>query len=474
MAKKASRFASIKNKISLFTLIMISSALVISVRNFPTEAETGMHMIFFALFAAIGFFIPVSLVSAELATLIPKQGGIFAWVKAAFGERFGFVSSWLQWSYMMIGSIPMLYFIGGSLAFVFLPALASNKLFMLLIVLSVTWGATLFNFRGLKASGKVSTFGFLLGVLIPGAIIIILGIIYWLTGNPLQMDMSFTTKNLIPDLSKLTTLVLLVGFMRTFTGIEVSASHANEVKNPKKNYPLAILFVVIVGLALNILGSLAVAIVVPQQQISLAAGLMEAFHIFFSQFHLAWLVPVLGILTAIGALGEITTWTLGPVKGVYESAKTGALPKFFQKENKKQIPTRLLIVQATVISVIGGGLLLMPQLNTAFWVSNAMACCIYFFMYAMMILACLKLRYTMPNAKRAYTIPGGKLGIWLVSIVGLATLAFGFIIAFLPPSQLNVVDPSTYLMVTIGGITALLAIPFIIFALRKKSWQTAK
>jgi len=463
--------STIKHKLSLFTLIMISSALVISVRNFSTEAETGMHMIFFALIAAIGFFIPVALVSAELATLLPKQGGIFAWVKAAFGERFGFVSSWLQWTYMMIGSIPMLYFIGGSLAFVFLPALAHDKLFMAFVVLIVIWGATIYNFRGLKASGKISTYGFLLGVLIPGSLIIILGLIYLIKGNPVHLDLSFSRASLIPDLSKLTTLVLLVGFMRTFTGIEVSASHANEVKNPAKSYPFAILVVVILGLALNILGSLAVAIVVPQQQISLASGLMEAFHVFFSQFHLGWLVAIMGILTAIGAMGEIATWTIGPVKAVYASAKSGALPKFFNKENKKGMPVRLLIVQAIVISVIGCGLLFLPKLNTAFWMANAIACCIYFFMYAMMILACLKLRYTMPKAKRSYKIPGGWLGIWIVSLVGLATLTFGFIIAFLPPAQLHVTDATAYLTLTIGGITTLLLIPFIIYALRRV-WQT--
>lgn len=468
MVKKT--ISALKHKLSLFTLIMISSALVISTRNFPTEAETGMHMIFFALFAAIGFFIPVALVSAELATLLPKQGGIFNWIKAAFGERFGFAGSWLQWTYMMIGSIPMLYFIAGSIAFVFLPALAANKIFMAIIVLVITWGATLYNFRGLKASGKVSTYGFLLGVLIPGSLIILLGIIWWLTGHPLQLDMSLSFKEVIPDLSKLTTLVLLVGFMRTFTGIEVSASHANEVKNPARSYPLAILFVVVIGLLLNILGSLSVAIVVPQQQISLAAGMMEAFRIFFAQFHMAWLVPVLAILTAIGAIGEITTWTIGPVKSVYAGAKTGALPKFFAQENKKGIPTRLLIIQAIAISLIGCGLLLLPKLNTAFWIANAIACCIYFFMYAMMILACLKLRYTMPKAKRPYKIPGGWFGIWLLSIVGLSTLTFGFIIAFLPPAQLHVANTAGYLTITIGGITTLLLLPFIIFSLRRV-WQ---
>ncbi|MBW3016215.1 APC family permease [Candidatus Woesearchaeota archaeon] len=460
-------------KISLFTLVMISSALVISTRNFPTEAETGMHMIFFALVAAIGFFIPVALVSAELATGWPRHGGIFAWLKEAFGERFGFVGSWLQWTYMMIGSVPMLYFVGGSLAFVTLPALAGNKFYMMLIVLVVTWAATLYNFKGLKASGKVSTYGFLLGVLVPASIIILFGLFYWLMGYPLQLDMSFSFSKVLPDLSKLTTLVLLVGFMRTFTGIEVSGSHASEVDNPKRSYPIAILIVVLLGLALNIFGALAVGIVVPQQQISLASGLMQAFSAFFSRFHLSWLVYLMGILTAVGAIGEITTWTVGPVKAVHASSKTGTLPKFFQKVNDKGVPTRLLVLQAVVISAIGCGLLLLPQMNTAFWVANAMACCIYFFMYAMMILACLKLRYSQPRVKRAYKIPGGMIGIWLVSLIGLATLAFGFFIAFLPPAQLHIVDKGAYLMLTIGGISALLLLPFFVFALRNPAWRSA-
>lgn len=459
-----------KNKISLFTLIMISSALVISVRNFPAQAETGMHMIFFALFAAIGFFIPTALVSAELATGWPKHGGIFAWVEEAFGKRMGFVSVWLQWTYMMIGSIPMLYFVGGSLAFVFMPHLATNKLFMLFIVLLITWAATLWNFNGLKASGKISTIGFLGGVIIPGSVIILFGLAYVLMGNPVQFNTALTTDNILPDLSQITTLVLLLAFMRTFTGIEVSASHAKDVKNPQRDYPIAIFTVVILALVLNVLGSLSVAAVVPQHEISLNSGIMEAFKVFFAKFDISWLVPVLGILAAVGAMGEITTWTLGPVKGVHASAKAGLLPKALQKTNSKGIPVNLLLIQATVISIIGGGLLFLPQLNTAFWMANAIAVCIYLFMYATMILACLRLRYSQPKVKRAYTIPGGMFGIWLLSIIGLATLAFGFIMAFLPPQQLHIIDPAVYTMITVSGITALLVVPFAIYALRKPSW----
>lgn len=458
------------HKISLFTLIMISAAFTVSVRNLPTEAETGMHLIFFALVAAIGFFIPVALVSAELATGWPKQGGIYVWVKEAFGDRFGFVSIWLQWNYMILGIISQLYFVGGSMAFIFAPQLANNKLFLLGILLATLWISTFFSMRGQKTSSKISTIGFLGGVLFPGTLLIILGIIYFMQGNASEINMAFTFKNIIPDLNKITTLVLLVGFMRTFCGIEASASHAGEVENPKRSYPIAIFFVVLIGLLINVLGSLSVAAVVPQKQISLLAGIMEAFTDFFAKFNMSWFVPVMGILVTLGAVGAINTWLMGPVKGLFASAQNGQLPPYFQKPNKHGAPQRLLILQAILISLIGGSFLLLPNINIAFWLSVAIAMLIYFTMYSLMLLAGIRLRYKAPKVKRAYKIPGGNFGMWFVSLLGLLTLVAGYVVAVFPPSELPTGNTQIYETVLVAGIITILAIPFIIYQLKKPSW----
>ncbi len=462
------------HKMSLFTLIMISSAFTVSVRNLPTEAVTGMHLIFFALLAAIGFFIPVALVSAELATGWPKQGGIYVWVKEAFGERWGFIAIWLQWNYMIIGIISQLYFVGGSLAFIFAPELAHSKMFLLITLLVVLWGSTFLAVRGQKTSSRISTAGFLAGVLFPGVLLITLGIIYLLQGNPSQIDMTFTMKNIIPNLSQITTLVLLVGFMRTFSGIEASSSHAAEVENPKRNYPIAIFFVVVIGLVINVIGSLSVAAVVPTKQISLVAGIMEAFTDFFAKFNMSWFVPVMGVLVAFGAIGAINTWLMGPVKGLLASAKNGQLPPYFQKTNKNKSPQRLLILQAILVSLIGGSFLLLPNINIAFWISVAIAMLIYFTMYSLMLLSGIRLRYKAPRVKRAYKIPGGNFGMWFVVILGLSTLLLGYTVAVFPPSQLPTGDLKAYETVVIAGIIIIFAIPFIIHGLKKPSWKITK
>ena len=198
-----------RHKISIFTLIMITGAMIVSARNLPMMAETGLQMIFFMAIAALCFFVPIALVAAELATGWPKQGGVYSWVKEAFGERWGFVAIWLQWSMMTFFMLTVLYFIGGSLAFIFKPELAQNRFFLILVILIVYWGATLLNLRGMKASGLISTVCLISGVILPMALIIGLGIIYLIRGNPVHLDLSLTTGNLFPRLNNIGNIVML-------------------------------------------------------------------------------------------------------------------------------------------------------------------------------------------------------------------------------------------------------------------------
>ncbi len=460
------------DKINLFTLIMITSAFTVSIRNLPTIAEMGLKMIFFGVLAGLTFYIPSALVSAELATAWPKQGGVYVWVKQAFGNRWGFVTSWLQWIYVTFSMIAILYFISASLAFVFAPSISDNKIFLISTSLIILWTFTFLNMKGLKISGEISTIGFLSGVLFPGLLIIILGIIYPLMGNPIQLDLSWTKENLLPNFSDVTTMVLLVGFMRAFCGIEASAVHANQVNNPQRNYPIAIFIVVMIGLMINIIGSLAVAIVVPQSEISLVSGIMAAFTVFFKKFSLSWLVPFMGLLVAMGQMGGAATWLIGPIKGIYVSAKNGNLPPFFQKVNSKGIPTNLLIVQACWISLICIGVLSMKTVNIAFWFSVAISMMVYVTVYFLMFLSAIRLRYKEPNTPRKYRIPFGNAGMWIIAGIGMLMNICSFTIALFPPAQLPAEHKHLYTIVIVSITAVMFIAPFIIYACRKPSWIT--
>lgn len=460
------------HRINMFTLIMITCAIMVSVRNLPMMAETGLNMIFFVLIALVLYLIPAALVSAELATGWPQQGGVYVWVKEAFGERWGFTAIWLQWFQMVIGMVTVLAFIAGSLAFVFNPSLAGNKLFILFVILAVYWGATYFNLRGMKASGRISTVCFISGVLIPGILIIGFGVLYLLSGDPVQIDLSLSAASLIPDISSISSIVLLAGFIFVFMGIEVSAGHANEVENPQRNYPIAIFMAVIILLIITLFGAIAVAIAVPQKHISLIAGILEALTDFFAAFNLHWLVPIIALLVAFGAIGQISTWIAGPVKGLLVTAKSGNLPPSLQKVNENGMPKNLLIVQASLVSVFGLLFTLVPGVNDAFWMLLALTILVYLTMYAMMFLAAIRLRYTKPDVPRAYKIPGGKAGMWIVGCLGLSTVLFTMIVSFFPPKQLPIGNAPLYVTFLGLGLLIIVLIPLFIYHFKKASWVT--
>jgi glutamate:GABA antiporter len=459
------------HKMSLISLILVSSAFVTSVRNLTTIAETQMHMLFFGIVAVVCYFIPVALVSAELATGWPERGGVYVWTKQAFGERWGFFSTWLQWNYAILGVVSTLYFASDTLLYIIDPKLTNSHFLLIAISLFIVWFFTFSNLKGQKVSSMISGLCFSIGVFVPAMLIIALGVIYLFIGDAPKMNMSLSWDNIFPSFNDFTTFVLLVGFVRAFGGIEAAASHANEVENPRRNYPISIFIVVIVGLTINILGSMSVAVVIPRDQISLAGGLVDAFAKFLGIFHLEFLTKPLAFLIAAGAIGSVNTWLMGPVKGLLATADNGDLPPALQRVNSKGVPSTLLIIQGIMISLVTTALLLLPNLNVAFWLSVAISMTAYSVMYMMLLLSGIRLRYLEPDTPRKYKIPFGNVGMWIVGLLGLFTLIFVFIIDFFPPSQLPAEMHGAYTLILLISACVVLITPLVIFHFRKPSWK---
>ena len=458
-----------KRTINIFTLSMINVAAICSIKNWPLTAEYGFSSVFFFALTALLFFIPVSLVSAELATGWPERGGVFVWVKEALGHRMGFLAVWLQWIENVVWYPTILSFIAATIAYSFDPSLVNNKFYMLGVILAAFWGATFVNLRGMKASGLISSIGVILGTIIPGVLIIVLGLSWWLMGKPIEISLSFDA--LIPDLSSPYQLSLMAGVLLGFAGMEMSAAHAKDVVNPQKNYPRAIFLSAMIILALSILGTLAIAFVIPQHKISLVSGGMEAISYFMNAYHLGWAVPILSICIAIGALGGMSTWAAGPSKGLLAAAQSGEFPPILHKVNKNDMPIAMLVMQGIIVSCLSLIFLLMPDVSASFWMLLVLSSQLYILMYLLMFIAAIVLRYKKPNVKRAYRIPGGNAGMWIVSGIGILASFVAMIVGFFPPDQLNTGSVFFYEFFLIAGIIVMSAIPFIILLFKKPSWD---
>jgi len=459
-----------KRVLGVFTLTMINVAAIQSLRNLPVMARVGWASLFFYAVAALGFFIPSALVSAELATGWPSTGGVYTWVKEAFGARWGFVAIWLQWIENVIWYPTILAFTAVTIAYIFDPKLADNSYYVLWTVLGTYWICTFIDSLGMRASGRVSTAGVIFGTLTPAGLIIFLGAIWLFKGNPSRIP--FSLGDLFPELGNLPNVVFLVGVMLGLAGMEMSAVHAKEVENPQKDYPRAIFYSAILILAISVLGSLAIAIVVPARDMSIVAGVMQAFTNFFEAYKMPWMTSIVATMISAGAIGSVSTWIVGPSKGLYQTAHEGHLPPFFHKKNRSGMPMRIMAIQGVIVSLLCSLFLLMPNVSSSYWILTDLTALLYLMMYLLLFAAGIKLRYSQPNVKRAYRIPGGeRWGMVAVAGLGFAASSIAFFIGFIPPAQLETGEKGMFQGFLVLGVAIFFFLPLLIYAFQKNHWK---
>ncbi len=459
-----------RRTINVFVLSMFAVAVIVSLRNLPMSAHYGLGILFFYIAGALFFLIPYALISAELASGWPKAGGVYVWIREALGERWGFFAIWMQWFHSMTWYPAMLAFMGSGIAYLFFDhELANNKTFLLIVILCGMWGITLINFLGIKISAWLSTLCVILGTILPGLLLIILAFLWVIMGKPIAITGSGL--NFIPDLTHLPNLVFLAGVVLALMGMESTANFAREVRNPQKNYPKAILIATVITLVILTLGSIAIAIVIPAQNISLVSGLLDAFETFFKAFHMGWIIPIMAFFTILGAIGELNAWTIAGVKGLFVTTEHGLLPPIFHKTNKANTPTNLLLFQAIIVTICAFVFLFMPNVNLSYWTLSVLSVQMYLIVYLLLFPAALILRYRKPNVPRPYKIPFGKTGMWIVATVGFLSALFALFISFFPPEQLQIKSILDYELVIILSIVAIVILPLVVYALRKDHWK---
>jgi len=449
-------------------------------------AKEGLSMIFYILFAAIMFLIPASLVAAELGGAFSnKGGGVYTWITEAFGSRWGFTAIWLQWIQNVVWYPTVLAFAASALAYLFMdPALADNGTYTGSVILICYWGATFLTMAGSDIASSVTKYGVILGTLLPGVFIIILGVIWAFQGNPIYFLEPSTAvvaaeklageaahARLFPHLTGLGSVAFLAGIILLFAGVEVHAVHANELENPAKQFPESMFLAAAIIFCLFILGSMAVAAVIPASEISLTAGLMQAFKQLLDTFNIGFMTPIIGLLAAFGAIGGVMSWVGGPSRGLLHTAQEGEIPPFMAKVNKNGVQINILLIQAVIVSILAGLYFLMDNVSVAFFMLSAMTITLYLVMYILMYCAAIKLRFTRPDLPRSYKVPGGTIGMCILAGIGLLGVCFALVVGFFPPTNLPVGNPALYVGLVATGLIVFTGLPILIHAFKKPQWK---
>ncbi len=413
-----------KKKFKLFDAILAAVCITLVAEAVAPTAAIGNSQYFWWIFLIIAFCLPYGLITAELGSTFPSEGGMYTWVKKAFGPKWASRVAWNYWINFPLWIASLAVAMTDVIAGIFEVEL--SIVWLLVLQLGYTW---LVSFLGTLRIGE-SKLLVNLGAIFKIAFMVGLGVlgvyVYFSTGTSANPINSVT--DLLPT-TDLISLSFISVIIFNFLGLEVVATFAEDMENPKKDIPKA----VIIGALLT-----AVFYLLPATGINIAmdlstaesAGITDAF---------ASLLVTLGcnaeitriIVIAVGLMfiytlvANIISWSFGVNSVAKFSADDNGLPKLFSKTNKAGIPYMASIMNGVVASliIIVGVILGVVNENASnlFWTFFSLSLVTLLIGYLPLFLSFKKLRKT-DKTKRSYKIPGGNFVVNLVTYVPFVIL----------------------------------------------------
>jgi glutamate:GABA antiporter len=454
-----------KTTLTWLALALLTVGSVGDLGSAPTMAVFGLASVALYVIPAIVFLVPASLVSAELAS--GWKGGVYNWVSEGISPAMGFGAVWCQFAQTTFYYPAVLAYIASTLSYVFAPGLAHSGVYTTAVIIVLFWASVLVAARGVVATDKLASWGILIGTLIPGLLLVVLAGIYLLQGN--HSAAPLTGRHVLPPWHGLTSIVLIVNGFFTYAGVEVNAVHVDQLRDAAREFPRAILLAVVLILLVFIPPTLAIAIAVPSQHISLTAGVMQAFRSLLEHFSLSFLEPVVAIGLVVASISGLLDWLTGPSTGLVRIGRErGYLPPYFQQVNANGVQLRILVAQGIVITLIGLLYALVPTVSRAYWIFAALATEVYLIMYVLMFLAARRLRLRQPNHPRGYRAPALRM----ICVVGVLASVAACVVGLLPPSQLGHASTPAYASALLAGVLLIGVLPPVLLSrLHRPQWK---
>ncbi|MGA9883860.1 MAG: APC family permease [Candidatus Acidiferrales bacterium] len=417
-------------------VLLFNIATVLGPRWIAAAAHNGTSSISLWVLAAAFFFLPSTLIIAELSTRFPHEGGLYVWSKEAFGEFHGFVAGWTYWIYtffyfpgLLMASAAMAAYLGGSHG----AYLADNRTFLMVLSFALLFAAVILNIVGLNIGKWLQNAGGV-GTYLPLVMLVGLGLYFWHKHGSVT---HFTLANMMPTWDW-GTVNFWPQIAFAFTGLELCSAMSEEVRNPRRTFPRAIFGSGALIAAAYIAGTFAVLAILPAHSVDPKAGVFQALTAGSTVFGIAFFGILAAFLVQFGNAGGVGSTVAGISRIPFIVGIDRYLPSAFGKIHPKwRTPWVAILVQA----VVSGVILLLIQVNetanNAYQIFVDAGTILYFIPFLYMYAAVIKLAYRGDREanRGAALIPGGKLGVWITGALGFVVVMFGLALSFIPPAE---------------------------------------
>lgn len=392
------------------TLFTVCAILVLD--TLAPSAAIGPSTISWWIITLLLFFIPYGLITAELGTTYPEQGGLYVWVKRAFGEKWAARATWLYWINVALWMPSVYVLFAGIFSQLFAPNLGLWPQIAIGVVM--TWITVWIGIISLDTGKWFPNLGAFLKALIM-VIIGVAGIAYGLS-HGVANDLSLAA--ILPKWDA--GLAFLPVIVYNFMGFELMSGAAGEMKNPGKDIPRAIIISGALIALFYLLGTVGMLMALPLDQLGLVEGIIDTLRVLFGESGFgAVVVTLLGIGALYTLLANMVTWTMGANRTAAEAASEGELPAVFGRlhpVNKTPVSAFIITgIVSTLVIVLYG--FMAGTAEDLFWTLFAFSSMVFLLPYLALFPAFLKLRRSDADVHRPYRVPVNLNGAAILAVI---------------------------------------------------------
>ncbi len=433
---------------------------VVNLNVVPVIAAGGSKVIWLLAATILLFFLPQGISVIELAEHLPGEGGLYLWTKESYGDFHGFLCGWCYWMTNMFFVPSLLFAVAGVIGYIAGGSAAakineSRALFFLLPV-SLLWITIYANVRGLGVGKWVNNIGGIGALVIGGALMIMAtivvaehrGVLHW--------------KDLAPASAGTLPLPTFGVICLALVGMELGPIMGDEVRDPRRTIPRSVL----VGGALCSLMYLGCVIslltAVPQSQVAVVQGLLQAVDNMSVSFGLGWILLPLAVLMAASIAGSTSAWVSGSARILFVCGLDRYLPKALGKIHPRHhSPYVALIMFGFLATSIIAMSFIGASVQEAYLTMLDLAVALQMISYIYLFLALLKRAFSRSSDPRYFRRPV----LQLASVSGLIMAVLGFSMAFVPSRQISSIGSFELKMfLTLGFILALASGLFVYYS----------
>ena len=441
----------LKRALGFRDLVLFYIVTTFSLRWVATAAAAGPSALVIWLIAALALFVPLVFTVLELSSRYPEEGGIYVWSKRAFGPFAGFMTGWSYWATNLPYFPGLLYFAAANILFIGGPSWqslsASGPYFISVAMVGLALAVTV-NVLGLGVGKWLTNIGALAGW-IPALLLIGLGFVFW---GRYGSATPLTARAFVPSTS-LKDVIFWSTIAFAFGGVESGSIMGEEIKDSRRTIPRAVIAAAIIIAVLYMVGTLAVLLAIPREQVSGLQGIMQAFQAITSRAGIAWIAPIVAALITMNALGGVSGWFAATARLPFVAGIDRFLPLAFGDLHPRwRTPYVALLVQAGISALF----VFLGQAGTsvrgAYDALVSMGIITSFVPFLFMFAAMIKLQHE-PAAPGVMRVPGGRPVAIVLAVLGFVTSAVSIVLAAVPPDD----EPhKTMAVVKVVGLSAVL------------------